>query len=79
MICSKIRPEFYGVSATNALDFLIWWGIFLIALSAPGSWWTVLSPIVITAVLLKMTGIPLTEQELVKKRPEYLNFLEDSL
>ena len=63
------HPNYFG-------EFLIWWGIFLTTLSTPNSWWTIVSPLVITAVLLKMTGIPLTEQELVKKRPGYIHYIK---
>jgi len=63
------HPNYFG-------EFLVWWGIFLITLSTPNSWWTILSPIAISAVLLKMTGIPLTEQELVKNRPGYSEYVK---
>jgi len=63
------HPNYFG-------ECLIWWGIFLIVLSTPGSWWTVVSPIVITAVLLKMTGIPLTEKNIVKTRPGYREYIK---
>jgi steroid 5-alpha reductase family enzyme len=62
------HPNYFG-------EFLTWWGFYLITLATPNSWWTIVSPIVITAVLLKMTGIPLTEQELVKKRPGYSDYI----
>jgi len=63
------HPNYFG-------EFLIWWGFFLITLSAPNSWWTVISPLIITAVLLKMTGIPLTESAIVKTRPGYKEYIE---
>ena len=63
------HPNYFG-------EFLVWWGIFLITLSTPNSWWTILSPVIITVVLLKMTGIPLTEQELVKNRPGYSEYVK---
>lgn len=63
------HPNYFG-------EFLVWWGIFLITLSTPNSWWTIMSPIIVTAVLLKMTGIPLTEQELVKNRPGYSEYVQ---
>jgi steroid 5-alpha reductase family enzyme len=62
------HPNYFG-------ECLMWWGIFLIAFSAPNSWWTVLSPLIITAVLLKMTGIPLTEKTIVKHRPGYKEYI----
>jgi steroid 5-alpha reductase family enzyme len=63
------HPNYFG-------DFLIWWGIFLITLSTPKSGWTVVSPLVISAVLLKMTGIPLTEKTIVKTRPGYRAYIK---
>ena len=63
------HPNYFG-------EFLVWWGIFLIALSTPNSWWAILSPTVVTAVLLKMTGIPLTEKALVENRPGYREYIE---
>ena len=62
------HPNYFG-------EFLIWWGFFLITLSTPTSWWTVISPLIITAVLLKMTGIPLTESTIVKSRPGYKDYI----
>jgi steroid 5-alpha reductase family enzyme len=62
------HPNYFG-------EFLIWWGFFLVTLSAPGSWWTVISPLLITSVLLKMTGIPLTEETIVKTRPGYKDYI----
>ena len=63
------HPNYFG-------EFLIWWGLFLITLSTPNSWWTVISPLIITAVLLKMTGIPLTEGTIVKTRPGYEDYIK---
>jgi steroid 5-alpha reductase family enzyme len=63
------HPNYFG-------ECLIWWGIFLITLSTPNSWWTILSPIIVTAVLLKMTGIPLTEKALVENRPGYGDYIK---
>ncbi|MBT8372926.1 MAG: DUF1295 domain-containing protein [Desulfobacterales bacterium] len=63
------HPNYFG-------EFLIWWGFFIITLSTPNSWWTVISPIIVTAVLLKMTGIPLTEGTIVKSRPGYTDYIK---
>ena len=63
------HPNYFG-------EFLIWWGFFLITLFTPNSWWTVISPLIVTAVLLKMTGIPLTEGTIVKTRPGYKDYIK---
>ena len=63
------HPNYFG-------EFLVWWGIYLITLATPHSWWTILSPFVVTAVLLKMTGIPLTEKGLIENRPGYREYIK---
>ena len=65
------HPNYFGES-------LVWWGFFLVTLSTPGSWWTIISPIIITAVLLKMTGIPLTEKALIENRPGYGDYIKST-
>jgi steroid 5-alpha reductase family enzyme len=62
------HPNYFG-------EFLIWWGFFLITLSTPNSWWTIISPLIVAAVLLKMTGIPLTENTIAKTRPGYDDYI----
>ena len=62
------HPNYFGES-------LVWWGIFLITLAASG-WWTVISPLVITTVLLKMTGVSLMEKAIVHTRPGYREYIQ---
>ena len=63
------HPNYFG-------EFLIWWGLYLITLSTPSGWWTIISPLIISIVLLKMTGIPLTEDNIKKTRPGYKNYVK---
>jgi steroid 5-alpha reductase family enzyme len=48
--------------------------MFFIAMSVPGGWWTLISPVIITLVLLKMTGVALTERTIVEHRPGYRDY-----
>jgi steroid 5-alpha reductase family enzyme len=65
------HPNYFG-------EFLIWWGFFLVALATPGGWWTMISPIIISIVLLKMTGVPLTEAALKTRRPGYAEYIDNT-
>ena len=42
---------------------MLWWGIYLLALSVPGGWITVIGPLTITFLILKVSGIPLLEEK----------------
>jgi steroid 5-alpha reductase family enzyme len=50
------HPNYFGES-------LMWWGIFLLALSLPYGWTTVASPILITFLLVRVSGIPMLEKK----------------
>ena len=63
------HPNYFG-------ECLMWWGLFVIVVSDPGNAWTVVSPLIISVVLLKMTGIALTEKLSVEKRPGYREYTE---
>ena len=63
------HPNYFG-------EFLIWWGFFLVALATPDGWWTVVSPVIVCLVLLKMTGVPLTEAALKQRRPDYQAYIQ---
>ena len=65
------HPNYFGES-------LIWWGLFLITLATPGSFWTVISPVVITFLLLKVSGVTLLEKTIVDSRPEYREYIEST-
>lgn len=60
------HPNYFG-------DFCIWWGIFVIA-SASGAWWTILSPILMSVLLLKVSGVSLLESDIEERRPGYREY-----
>ena len=62
------HPNYFG----NAC---IWWGFFLIALSA-GGWWSLVSPILMTFLLLKVSGVALLEKDIGERRPSYREYIE---
>lgn len=61
------HPNYFG-------EFLMWWGLWLIA-AAGGAWWTVFGPLLITFFLLKVSGVALTEKDIGSRRPEYADYI----
>jgi len=49
-------------------EALIWWGFFLVALSSPWGWVSIVCPLLMLNFLLKVTGIPLTEKHSVESK-----------
>lgn len=61
------HPNYFG-------DALLWWGFFVIAMSTPAGAWTAISPLLMTALLMKVSGVALLEKTLMKSKPEYRNY-----
>jgi len=57
------HPNYFG-------EFCVWWGLFVMALGA-GGWWTVFSPILMSALLLRVSGVTLLERDIGERRPGY--------
>ena len=57
------HPNYFG-------EVTQWWGIFIIALSLPNGWVTIIGPLTITILILFVSGIPLLEKRHAG-RPEY--------
>lgn len=64
---SSRHPNYFGDSAQ-------WWGYYLIAASS-GGWWTVFSPIIMSLLLLRVSGVTLLEKTL-ETRPGYRDYIE---
>jgi steroid 5-alpha reductase family enzyme len=63
------HPNYFG-------DSLVWWGMFIIALATPGSGWIVISPVVMTFLLLKVSGVTLLERTILDTRPGYADYIK---
>lgn len=62
------HPNYFG-------DSLVWWGFFLIAMSVPGGIWTIVSPILMTFLLVRVSGVSLLEQGMKESRPGYAEYV----
>jgi steroid 5-alpha reductase family enzyme len=50
------HPNYFG-------EVTMWWGLFIIALSILGSFFTIIGPLTITVLILFVSGIPLLEKK----------------
>jgi steroid 5-alpha reductase family enzyme len=62
------HPNYFG-------DATQWWAYYLVALAA-GGWWTIFSPVIMTVLLLRVSGVSLLERTLKETRPGYKEYVE---
>jgi len=62
------HPNYFG-------DCAVWWGLFVIAASTGSAWWTVVGPIVMTVLLVRVSGAGLLERTIVDRRPGYAEYI----
>ena len=61
------HPNYFG-------DFCVWWGFYLIALSA-GAWWAVVGPLGMSLLLMRVSGVTLLERDIGERRPQYASYI----
>lgn len=62
------HPNYFG-------EFVFWWGMFLLVASSGGATWSVVGPVLMTLLLLRVSGVPMLEEKL-SRRPEYRRYAE---
>ena len=62
------HPNYFG-------EACIWWSFFLFALAA-GHAWTLVAPLLMTFLLLKVSGVSLLEKDIEERRPAYRRYVE---
>lgn len=63
------HPNYFG-------DCLAWWGLWIVAASTPYGPPTVLAPLLMSFLLLRVSGVPMLERGLAKTRPGYREYVE---
>jgi len=64
------HPNYFG-------DFCIWWSFYLFAVAA-GGWWSIISPLLMTFLLLKVSGVAMLESTISERRPEYADYIRNT-
>ena len=65
------HPNYFG-------EACVWWGLWMVAVAASG-WsgaWTIISPLLMTVLLLKVSGVTLLEKDMHERRPAYRDYVE---
>jgi steroid 5-alpha reductase family enzyme len=62
------HPNYFG-------EATMWWAYYLVALAA-GGWFTIFSPILMTTLLLRVSGVALLEKSLKETKPKYKEYVE---
>ncbi|MDE0606341.1 MAG: DUF1295 domain-containing protein [Acidimicrobiaceae bacterium] len=60
------HPNYFG-------DSVVWWGIWVVAVAA-GAWWSAVGPLLMTFLLLRVSGVTLLERSINKRRPGYAEY-----
>ncbi|MGV8079723.1 MAG: DUF1295 domain-containing protein [Syntrophales bacterium] len=60
------HPNYFG-------EVVMWWGIYMLALSAPWGWVSIFGPATITLLIVFVSGIPMTEK-LMENNPSFAEY-----
>lgn len=62
------HPNYFG-------DALLWWGYFMFALDQTGGWIFIFSPVLMTFLLMQVSGVALLEKSLSDSKPAYRDYI----
>jgi steroid 5-alpha reductase family enzyme len=61
------HPNYFG-------DFTVWWGFYVIAAGA-GGWWSFGGPLLMSVLLMRVSGVSLLEKDIGERRPQYAEYI----
>jgi steroid 5-alpha reductase family enzyme len=64
------HPNYFG-------DTMVWWGYGLICLAA-GSIWPVFGSVLMTGLIIKISGVALLEKSLKEQKPQYQEYIKNT-
>jgi steroid 5-alpha reductase family enzyme len=64
------HPNYFG-------EACVWWGLWLVAMGSAGRGgaWSVMAPLLMTLLLLKVSGMRLLEKDIGERRPAYRDYI----
>lgn len=63
------HPNYFG-------ECVLWWGLYLIAAASGWAALAVWSPVLVTYLLLRVSGVPMLDKELLGRKPAYAAYVE---
>lgn len=63
------HPNYFG-------DCLVWWGLWLVSFAGGAGLWTIVSPLVMSWLLVRVSGVALTEQRMAARSEEYRKYMQ---
>jgi steroid 5-alpha reductase family enzyme len=61
------HPNYFG-------DFCVWWGFYALA-AAAGAWWSFVGPMLMSTLLMRVSGVTLLERDIGERRPKYGDYI----
>ena len=65
------HPNYFG-------DFLVWWGLYLVAAEPSSWWWTIVSPLLMSFLLIRVSGVRLLESSLSSRVSGYRQYVAET-
>lgn len=62
------HPNYFG-------DFLVWWGFYFVALEPNSWWWTMIGPLLMSFLLIRVSGVRLLEESLRSRVAGYEEYV----
>jgi steroid 5-alpha reductase family enzyme len=62
------HPNYFGDSA-------VWWAYGIFCLSA-GNYWQIIGSVVMTLLIIKISGVSLLEKTLIETKPQYKDYIQ---
>ena len=65
------HPNYFG-------DFLVWWGFYLVGAESRSWWWTIAGPVLMTVLLVRVSGVRLLESSLKSRVAGYEAYVKQT-
>ena len=63
------HPNYFG-------DATVWWGLWLVAVGSGAAWWTFIGPLLMTYLIVQVSGVKMLEADMAERRPAYREYMK---